>query len=40
MKYTSIKIGLVIVALFGGVAAASDLPDCPSQEVLVRFHNC
>jgi len=28
MKYTSIKICLVIAALFGGVASASDLPDC------------
>ena len=31
MKYICIKIGLVIVALFGGVATASDLPDCPSS---------
>ena len=31
MKYTSIKICLVIAALFGGVAGASDLPDCPSD---------
>jgi hypothetical protein len=28
MKYICIKICLVIVALFGGVAGASDLPDC------------
>ena len=39
MKYTSIKIGLVIVALFGGVAGASDLPDCPS-DTNVLWHNC
>jgi len=32
MKYISIKICLVIVALFGGVAAASDLPDCPDNK--------
>jgi hypothetical protein len=31
MKYTSIKICLVIAALFGGVASASDLPDCPGH---------
>ena len=37
MKYTSIKICLVIVALFGGVAAASDLPDCPTEG---WKHNC
>ena len=40
MKYISIKICLVIVALFGGVsvAVASDLPDCPNN---VNFrHNC
>ena len=36
MKYISIKICLVIVALFGGVAAASDLPDCPKNV----WHNC
>jgi len=39
MKYTSIKIGLVIAALFGGVAAASDLPDCPNDED-TKKHNC
>ena len=39
MKYTSIKICLVIVALFGGVASASDLPDCPSNKYVYR-HNC
>ena len=31
MKYVSIKICLVIVALLGGVAAASDLSDCPKN---------
>jgi hypothetical protein len=36
MKYISIKIGLVIAALFGGVAGASDLPDCPSGEMVGR----
>jgi len=32
----------VIVALFGGVAGASDLPDCPSDTNVpnVRWHNC
>ena len=39
MKYIFIKICLVIIALFGGVAAASDLPDCPS-DTNVRWHNC
>ena len=39
MKYTSIKICLVIAALFGGVAGASDLPICPS-DTNVRWHNC
>jgi hypothetical protein len=39
MKYISMKIGLAIAALFGGVAAASDLPDCPS-DTNVRWHNC
>jgi hypothetical protein len=39
MKYRSIKIGLVSVALFGGVASASDLPDCPSSKNAYR-HNC
>jgi len=39
MKYISIKICLVIIALFGGVAAASDLPDCPS-DTNARWHNC
>ena len=38
MKYTSIKICLVIVALFGGVAAASDLPECPNK--YKWRHNC
>jgi hypothetical protein len=36
MKYTSIKIGLVSVALFGGVAGASDLPDCIGE----TLNNC
>ena len=35
MKYISIKICLVILALFG-VASASDLPDCPTNV----WHNC
>ena len=39
MKYISIKICLVIAALFGGVAGASDLPDCPSSKNAYR-HNC
>ena len=39
MKYISIKICLVIVALFGVVAGASDLPDCPSDQN-ARRHNC
>ena len=39
MKYTSIKICLVIAALLGGVAGASDLPICPS-DTNVRWHNC
>jgi hypothetical protein len=41
MKYISIKICLVIVALFGAAlaAAASDLSDCPS-DTNVRWHNC
>ena len=39
MKYTSIKICLIIVTLFGGIAAASDLPDCPSDKS-VRWHDC
>ena len=36
MKYISIKICLVILALFSVAATASDLPDCP-QNV---YHNC
>jgi S1-C subfamily serine protease len=36
MKYICIKICLVIAALFGGVAGASDLPDCPKNV----WHNC
>ena len=42
MKYISIKFCLVIVALFGVVAGASDLPDCPSDTNVpnVRWHNC
>ena len=36
MKYISIKICLVIAALFGGVAGASDLPGCPPNV----WHNC
>ena len=39
MKYIPIKICLVIIALFGGVAAASDLPDCPTSAE-IRWHNC
>jgi len=39
MQNISIKICLVIVALFGGVAGASDLPDCPS-DTNARWHNC
>ena len=31
MKYISLKIWLLIVALFGGVASASGLPDCPDR---------
>ncbi|MDB0065377.1 hypothetical protein N9E93_03820, partial [Oceanospirillaceae bacterium] len=34
-----LKICLVIVALFGGVAGASDLPNCPSSKNAYR-HNC
>ena len=40
MKYTSIKICLVFVALFGGVAAASDLPDCLKNGVFAGHNNC
>ena len=36
MKYIPIKICLVIVSLFGGIAGASDLPDCPKNV----WHNC
>jgi len=39
MKYICIKICLVIVALFGGAASASNLPDCPSSKNAYR-HNC
>ena len=39
MKYTFIKICWVIAALFGGVAAASDLPDCPT-DYYVRWNDC
>ena len=39
MKYTSIKICLVIIALFGGVAGASELTDCPSDKNAL-WHNC
>jgi len=38
MKYIPIKICLVIIALFVGVAAASDLPDCPSDRS--KWNNC
>jgi hypothetical protein len=37
MKYIPIKICLVIAALFGGIAGASDLPDCPNSGFR---HNC
>jgi len=37
MKYISIKICLVIAVLFGGVAGASDLPDCPDREWTGNF---
>ncbi|WP_443641291.1 trypsin-like peptidase domain-containing protein [Candidatus Njordibacter sp. Uisw_039] len=39
MNNISLKICLVIAALFGGVAGASDLPDCPS-DTNARWHNC
>ena len=39
MKYIPLKICLLIVALFGGVAVASDLPDCPTSP-LFHWHNC
>ncbi|WP_443641055.1 trypsin-like peptidase domain-containing protein [Candidatus Njordibacter sp. Uisw_039] len=37
MNNISLKICLLIVALFGGVAGASDLPDCPAEG---WRHNC
>ena len=37
MKHISLKISLFIVTLFGGIAAASDLPNCLSD---VRWNNC
>ena len=39
MKYIFFKICLIIAALFGGVAAASDLPDCPN-DTNVLWNNC
>ena len=39
MKYRPIKKILLIGALFGGVAVASDLPDCPS-DTGDYWHNC
>ena len=37
MKNLSLKIFLVIAALFGSVSAGFALPDCPSSGY---FHNC
>jgi hypothetical protein len=39
MKYIPLKICLLVVALLGGVAVASDLPKCPSDKN-VLWHNC
>jgi S1-C subfamily serine protease len=39
MNNMSLKICLLIVALFGGVASASDLPDC-IKNANVLWHNC
>ena len=39
MKYICMKICLVIIALFSGVAVASDLPRC-TQSPFLNWDNC